>query len=77
MADMNVEDGMYTYIKNVPSWLVLGAVDWHNSLSGDEWNATYQKHPDIQHRIGLLCDRSNGQYGVVNGKFVEYESIEC
>jgi len=73
MADMNPDDAMFTTIQNVPTFMVENAIEWHNKVTGDEWNLTYEKHPDIQHRIGQLIDMCD-EYEVVNYKVIYTEA---
>lgn len=75
MADMDESLAQYTTLINVPSFMVDGAIEWHNQVTGDDWNTTYEKHPDIQHRIGLLIDRCD-EYSVSNYKVIYTEKDE-
>ena len=43
--------------KNVPKDVVQNAVDWHNGLTGDNWDLTAEEHPDIQHRIRMIAEK--------------------
>ena len=72
MADMNPELAMFTTIQNVPTLISDNAIALHNGITGDDWNRTWIKHPDIQMRIGFIIDM-NGCYEVIDGKCIEIE----
>ena len=71
----SVEGVVYSPIQNVPLFIQENAIEWHNNVTGDEWELDMVTHPDIQHRIGLLVDMCD-EYIIENGKVKYIEQDE-